>query len=52
MKNKTKILTTGLLALTLGACGSGSSSSNGGSDVNTGVFLDSAVKGLTYKTNT
>lgn len=48
-----KILTTGLVTLTLGACGGGGSSSSDGSvSVNTGVFLDSAVKGLTYKTAT
>ncbi len=52
MKTHTRILIAGLLGCLLTACSGGGSSDGGASVLAEGVFLDSAVEGLRYETNT
>jgi hypothetical protein len=49
---KKQIWLTAALLLTLTACGGGGGGGGGGTAVNTGVFVDSAVQGLSYSTST
>lgn len=52
MKVKSKYLAIGISLLTLSACGESTSHIDTSQDTYTGVFLDSAVEGLQYQTDT